>query len=314
MEKIVVFGLGPVGSILSAHLLKSGKDVLLVDILKDRLLSYKEKGLSVKDPRNAISGDLTVYPEKIYFSAKDLPPDIDIAFISTKTYSLDQVVKDISELPSPPKKLVIFQNGLDNEKPLIDLFGPEILFRSITNYGGVMTPDSEAEVTFFNRPNYIAPIDKANDKKARELAALLTDAGIETEYTEELKKTEWEKAILNSCLAPISAATGLTMKEVMDDEELNHVVANLLQEGVEVGEKAGIHFTDGFFDRCMSYLSKGGYHKPSMQLDIERGQRTEIDFLNGRIIEYGDKLGHPVPHHRMITAVIKGLEKKRQNP
>lgn len=311
MEKIAVFGIGPVGSILSAHLIKAGKDVLLVDILKDRLLSFQQTGLNIKDPKKVITGDFTVYPKNVFFSAKDLPPDIDIIFISTKTYSLEQVISEIAALPSPPKKVVIFQNGLDNEKLLLPLFGPKIIYRSIANYGGVMTPGNEAEITFFNRPNFIAPIDTKNIQTARELAALLTGVGIETEVTDDLKRTEWEKAILNSCLAPISAVTGLTMKEVMDDPELNRLVSNLLREGVEVGEKAGIRFAYGFFDRCMSYLSKGGYHKPSMQVDIERGHQTEIDFLNGRIIEYGDRLGLPVPYHKMITGIVRGLEKTR---
>lgn len=311
MEKIAVFGIGPVGSILGAHLIKAGREVLLVDVLKDRLLTYQNKGLRIKDPRQAISGDFTVYPKNVCSSVKDVPQDIDIVFISTKTYSLEGVTAELASLPWRPKKLVIFQNGLDNEKALLPFFKADVIYRSIANYGGVMTPDIEAEVTFFNRPNFIAPINKKNKEEARELAELISGAGIETEVTGDLKTTEWEKAILNSCLAPISASTGLTMKEVMDDPELNRLVGNLLREGVEVAEKAGIHFPYGFFDRCMAYLGKGGYHKPSMQVDIERGQRTEIDFLNGRIIEYGERLGLPVPNHKMIAGVVRGLEKAR---
>ena len=140
---------------------------------------------------------------------------------------------------------------------------------------------------------------------------MITAAGIETVFTEDIKKPEWEKVILNAGLAPISAATGLTMKEVMDFSLLREMVENLLHESIDVARGVGIPLADNFFDHCLSYLGKGGYHKPSMLVDIEKGESTEIDFMNGRIAEYGDKLGLPVSYNRMITAVIKGLEKKQ---
>ena len=96
----------------------------------------------------------------------------------------------------------------------------------------------------------------------------------------------------------------------MDYSPLRVMVENLFQEGIKVGEKAGVRFADDFFEKAMSYLKKGGYHKPSMLLDVEKRERTEIDFLNGRIVEYGEKLDVPVYYNRMITAVIKGMEQQ----
>ncbi|OGD12041.1 MAG: hypothetical protein A2Y86_00940 [Candidatus Aminicenantes bacterium RBG_13_62_12] len=312
MRNIAVIGIGPVGSILSAHLLRAGHDVILVDILRDRLSAVQKDGLKVKDPRRQISGDFAVRPVRILFSAKDLPPGLDSVFICTKTYSLIQVAQELKALSSPPENLVVFQNGLDNEDRLAELFGPKNIFRNVTNYAGMMISEAEAEVMFFSRPNYIGALDKSHASPGRELAAMLTAAGIETVYTEDIKKPEWEKAILNAGLAPISAATGLTMKEVMEFPLLREMVENLLRESIRVAQGAGISLADNFLDHCLSYLEKGGYHKPSMLVDIEKGESTEIEFMNGRIAEYGNKLGLPVFYNRMITAVVKGLEKSRK--
>ncbi|MDP2914705.1 MAG: 2-dehydropantoate 2-reductase [Candidatus Aminicenantes bacterium] len=313
MGKIAVIGIGPMGSILGAHLIKAGHDVFLVDVRKDRLLALQKEGLTVRDPRRQISGDLAVCADKILFSAKDLPPDLDYVFICTKTYSLQHVAAELLAMSSPPPKLIIFQNGLDNEDNLAELFGFERVFRNINNFAGMMNSDTEAEITFFHRPNYLGALDKKNGSAGRDLAAILSAAGIETLFTEDIKKPEWEKAILNAGLAPISAATGLTMKEVMDFSLLREMVENLLHESIGVARGVGIPLADNFFEHCLSYLEKGGYHKPSMLLDIERGESTEIDFMNGRIAEYGSRLGLPVFYNRMITAVIKGLEKNAAN-
>lgn len=314
MKHYAVIGIGPIGSILSAHLLKEGIDVTLVDILKERLFFIKKKGLTVKDPREQISGDFVEYPKKFLYSPKEIKEKPDLIFICVKTYCLLDVASEISEVfPSPPK-VVVFQNGLDNEDQAAKIFGKENVLRCIINYAGAMASDTEVEITFFNRPNYIGVMDKENTPLAQELAETLTRSGLETEYTDDIKKYEWEKAILNACLASVSTITGLTMKEVMDSSPLREIVENLLLEGMKVAEGTGVKFSDDFYESGLSYLSKGGYHKPSMLVDMEKGGKTEIDFLNAKIVEYGEKLDIPVPFNWIVTTMIKGLEQKKQNP
>jgi len=314
MKHYAVIGIGPIGSILSAHLLKEGIDVTLVDILKERLLAIKKKGLLLQDPRGQISGNFVGYPKKFLFSPKEIKEKPDLIFICVKTYCLLDVASEISEVfPSPPK-VVVFQNGLDNEDQAAKIFGKENVLRCIINYAGTMASDTEVEITFFNRPNYIGVMDKENTPLAQELAETLTRSGLETEYTDDIKKHEWEKAILNACLASVSTITGLTMKEVMDSSPLREIVENLLLEGMKVAEGTGVKFSDNFYESGLSYLSKGGYHKPSMLVDMEKGGKTEIDFLNAKIVEYGEKLDIPVPFNWIVTEMIKGLEQKKQNP
>ena len=314
MKHYTVIGIGPIGGILSAHLLKEGIDVTLVDILKDRLLAIEKKGLSVKDPRGHAIGDFVEYPKKFLYSLKEIKEKPDLIFICVKTYCLLDVASEISKnFPSPPK-VVVFQNGLDNEDQAAKVFGKENVLRCIINYAGAMASDTEVEITFFNRPNYVGVMDKGNTPLAQELAETLTRSGLEAEYTEDIKKHEWEKAILNACLASVSTITGLTMKEVMDSSPLREIVENLLLEGMKVAEGTGVKFSDTFFESSLTYLSKGGYHKPSMLVDMEKGGKTEIDFLNAKIVEYGEKLDIPVPFNWTVTAMIKGLEQKKQIP
>ena len=314
MKQYMVIGIGPIGSILSAHLLKEGIDVTLVDILKERLFSIKKKGLTVKDPRSQIIGDFVEYPKKFLFTPKEIKGKPDLIFICVKAYCLLDVASEISEVFPSPSKVVVFQNGLDNEDQAAKIFGKENVLRCIINYAGAMASDTEVEITFFNRPNYIGVMDKENTPLAQELAETLTRSGLETEYTDDIKKHEWEKAILNACLAPVSTITGLTMKEVMDSSPLREIVENLLLEGMKVAEGTGVKFSDNFYESGLSYISKGGYHKPSMLVDMEKGGKTEIDFLNAKIVEYGEKLDIPVPFNWIVTTMIKGLEQKKQNP
>jgi len=210
MGSTAVIGIGPMGGILSAHLLKAGEDVILVDILARRLHSIQKEGLTVKDPRNQLIGEFTVYPERFLLSAGDIPEEVDTIFIATKAYSLMQVASEIRDLVTPSTKLVIYQNGLDNQDRVAGIFGSENVFRNVNNYAGMMNSDTVAEVTFFNRPNYIGIMENGNREQAEELAESLSAAGLETRFTEDIKRSEWEKAILNASLAPISARIPMT--------------------------------------------------------------------------------------------------------
>lgn len=310
MNNCAVIGLGAIGSILSAHLLKAGIDVTPVEVLKDRLLAMSKEGLQVKDPRSQIIGDFQVTPEKHAFSCKEIKERPDCVFICTKTYSLAKVAEELTRDLFSSTLFVIFQNGLDNEDSVADVLGKKNTLRCVNNYAGMMRSDTEVEITFFNKPNYIGVMDEKSVPQAQEISEMLSGTGIETKYSEHIKKHEWEKAILNGALASVTAGTGLTMKDVMDYKPLRAMVENLIHEGIKVAESTGIQFRDNFFDFCVSYLSKGGYHKPSMLLDIEAGGRTEIDFINGKIVEYGEKQGIDVPYNKMITAIVRGLEQR----
>ena len=94
------------------------------------------------------------------------------------------------------------------------------------------------------------------------------------------------------------------MKEVMDSPHGFELVEAILDESVRVALTEGINLLDNFRDFSINYLRKGGYHKPSMLVDIENGLPTEIDFLNGRIAEYGDKHDLPFPFCKAITAIF----------
>ena len=311
MNTCAIIGIGPVGGILGAHLLNSGMDVTLIEIIPERLQSIRTNGIKIHDPRKVITGDFSVSPEKTHATIKDMPECPDYVFICTKAYSLERVLANISQACSPTPKVIIFQNGLDNEDKAAEVLGKDNVFRCINNYAGMMTPDATVDVTFFNRPNYIGVLEGGDIDGAKTLAGIMTEAGIETEFTTDLKTHEWKKSILNACLASITAVTGYTMKEVLDFDMSRDMVIKLLAEGVEVAESAGANLPENFSEFCMSYLSKGGYHKPSMLIDIEQGRETEVDYLNGKIVEYGNRLNVSVQHNWMITALIKALENKQ---
>ncbi len=109
-------------------------------------------------------------------------------------------------------------------------------------------------------------------------------------------------------MGTLCAITGMTVGEAMDFPNTRDIVSYTLKEALAVAEKIGFVYEPDFHDKCMAYLSKGGRHKPSTLIDVETRKPTEIDFLNGAIIEVGKKHGVPVPFNEATTALLKALD------
>ncbi len=299
-----IVGVGPVGSILAGHLAKHDQHVVLVDILKDHLNMIKSKGLT-------ISGftDLNVKIKDVCYTIPDLKKHrVDAVFIAVKASILPRIIKDIKDATVPGAYAISFQNGLDTELLLAREFGQERTLRFVVNYAGNLLGNGKVDMTFFNKPNYVGTISREAVDYAKSLAGILSSSDLDTKYTENIRRYTWEKTILNSAMSALCAVTKQTMKDAIEFEPTRHMIERLLTECIEVARASGYDYGEGFFDFCMGYLGKAGRHKPSMLVDVENRKPTEIDFLNGKIVEYGKSLDIPTPYNDSITNLVKALE------
>ncbi|MFA5793454.1 MAG: 2-dehydropantoate 2-reductase [Candidatus Brocadiia bacterium] len=305
--KIAVIGAGPIGSILTAYLSKIKKQVILVDILKDRLELIKKLGITLSGV-----GNFQAPVHSVCFAVNDLKKkynikDISHIFICVKAPFLPSVLKEVKALKTK-STVVVFMNGMDLELTAADVLGKDNVLRGVINYAGSIITGTEVRMSFFNSPNYIGALNAAGAIKAKETAKLLSESGLTTSFTENIHKHTWEKAILNGALAPVCAITGLTMKAAMDNPETYHLVEELLKEGIAAAKANGHDYGSKFFGECIKYLKNAGAHKPSMLVDLERKQTTEIDYINGKIVEYGRAKKVAVPYNDSITCLVRARE------
>ena len=301
-KRFLIVGLGPIGGILAGHLAASGNEVYGVDIWQELIETIKKDGIHIKK-----LATLQVNLHQVCLSTKDLKSqEFDYVVITVKTPYLKKVVPELSELKGE-FRVVAFQNGLDNEEYLAEFFPRDRILRVVVNYAGNFISPGIITMSFFHKPNYVGGLNK--DKNGEELAQVLTDASLDTEFTEDIKRFTWKKTILNAILAPLSALLGMTMAEVMECDETRSMVELLFKESLAVAKKVGYDYGEDFYQQGMKYLSTAGHHKPSMLIDIEKGNPTEIDFINGRIAYYGDKFNVPTPYNTTITSLVKAKEK-----
>ncbi|MCZ2355703.1 MAG: 2-dehydropantoate 2-reductase [Bacteroidia bacterium] len=305
--KVGIIGAGPIGIILAAKLHESGCEAALCirnEVKRNKIL---ENGLILESVFQSTS-KVTVYEKISDFAALNL----DYLIFATKSYQVDEALQEAASLNSEKLTVVIAQNGIDIEDMFIPTFGELKVLRMVVNFAGNMATPNTVKVAFFNPPNYIGSVNDSQHTKAQELAELLTQAGLETKVVDSfaLTKQVWQKTILNAALSPLCGVGRLTMAEAMADPDTAELVEQIINEGLEVAEKEKIRFSDDFIRLCMRYLKKGGDHFPSLALDLIQGKQTEIDYFNGKIVEYGRKHYVRTSLNLSFTNMVKAMTNK----
>lgn len=304
LPRVGIIGAGPVGLVLAAHLIEAGAFVVPCDLLPDRIDEIKKKGITLK---HTMEKQVTV-PE-VAHSINELEMfDLDLVILSVKTPNLTAVIKSLADFSNENMKVVVAQNGIDNEIEVARAIGEERVLRMVLNFAGAMSSHHTVHVSFFNPPNYLAAMSMATDPVAEQLAKLFNSVGLQTEVPDDIQDYVWQKAILNASLSAICAITRKTMKDVMDFPASLEIVEALIDEAVRVAEKEGIELGHKFRRFSIRYLKNAGRHRPSMLVDLENGKPTEIDRLNGRIVHYGQKHCVPTPLNQSMTAMVHLLE------
>ncbi|UCG36989.1 MAG: hypothetical protein JSV64_01560, partial [Candidatus Bathyarchaeota archaeon] len=184
-------------------------------------------------------------------------------------------------------------------------------YRVVVNYAGEKISLRNAKMNWFQPPNYVGAYHKGKytiDETTKYIANLITASGLLTAEAPDVKKHVWEKTILNSALCSVCAVTGQTMRAATDFKDTYDLVVKILEEGLEVAKADGYYFGEDALSRFTAYLKKGGAHKPSMLMDVESKRPTEVDFMSGAIVRYGEKYGIPTLVNSTFASLLKTME------
>jgi len=304
-RKIAIIGVGPVGGILAAHLIEHGKDVTLIDVFREHVDKMRSDALVIEGtvPRKVpVASAFLGVAEAALAGAR-----FDTVFICVKATAIRNFIEYLPRVLTDGGVAISFQNGMDTEASVLEILGPERTLRGVVNYAGNLASVGRIQMTFFNPPNYMgaaAPGNSAAEERAKEVAVMMSDTGLATIFSDNILWHVWEKVIRNAGMMPISALTGMDIAQVSASEHGSFVVKKLLEESIAVSRAAGYSFDDSFFDETLDYYEKAGHHVPSMLEDVRDGRRTEIEFLNRRIAEYGERHGVETPYSRAVSRLI----------
>ncbi|MBW2001014.1 MAG: 2-dehydropantoate 2-reductase [Deltaproteobacteria bacterium] len=303
--RIAVLGIGATGATLAAALLSKEPKTILVDPAPGMGEALLKKGITISGSISYSSVPVRFFYDRIS-DIKEYNPYL--IFISTKTFALPHVLNELEGILKPETKIISTHNGLGTEDFIAERFGPGSVFRMSLNFGVELKGSGEIEAAFFNRPNHIGCLVPENRERGKEIARMLTDGGLDTEFVEDIKLFVWKKMIMKCTMASICAVTDKTIKDALDFSPTREIADACFEEILAVAKAKGYDLGEEYLKQIFAYLEKVGAHKDSMCYDISNQSPTEIDFLGGKVVEYASEMGISVPFYTAMTNLVKALE------
>jgi 2-dehydropantoate 2-reductase len=298
--RIAVIGAGGVGGGFGAALAKAGADVTFFARGKhlDAMLTH---GLVVKGGR----GETHLVPTR----ATDDPAKIgkvDVVLFCVKLWDVESAGAQIKPLIGTETAVIPLQNGIDAAERLIPILGAAAVMGGVAQISASITePGVITQVGTFMRMIF-GELDGKPSRRGTDFLALCQKAGFDTTLSEAITTEVWMKFILLATNASITAATRQPIGRLRDDPDIRPVIVAAFKEVIEVGRASGVTLPSDALDRILDFIGHAPpAMKASMALDLERGNRLELPWLGGKVVELGRKFNVPTPVHGMMYALLK---------
>jgi 2-dehydropantoate 2-reductase len=307
--RIAVVGAGPVGSVLAAALSEAGFPVSICEINDVAREGIRERGFVLNGARSAEVGPDRL--GRVVRTVEELADDApEVIVLCVKATAIPLVASALAEFVPTESTVVSWQNGIDTEREIARSLPAAQVVRAVVNYGVSGGPATgSVTVSFEHPPHYVQELVPGEEGRARRVAELFSAAGVETRRADALESMVWRKAILNASLNALCGLTGLTMEAATRDSHAWDLAERILVESTAVARGNEIWIGSDFYRWATEYLKRAGAHRPSMLLDLDAGRRTEIDYINGKIVEYGRRAGVHTPYNDAMLALVKAKER-----
>jgi len=329
MVKIAILGTGSIGAFVGGELVLSGQDVIFIGraYLKQDI---ERHGLTLtpfsQKPRNIPSSQI-----KFQMDLNGLE-DREYILVCVKSKETMQVALDLFSAKLNPKAVIVsFQNGIENGPTLRNGLGRNYtVLEAMVSFG----VDWSDNAHFICAVPPIIVIEMDNDGNERSLLEAFRKTSIKCASSKEISGILHSKLLVNALNNPIAALTNKSFKEYVLNPYTQAILSQILREGITAVKAAGIKLVS--YDKALSpfllsYLlalpipilklvlrlrmgNKNSNYKSSMWVDMNKGRKTEIDEINGVIVDYGKKFGVPTPVNEKVIALIKKHETKQPQP
>jgi 2-dehydropantoate 2-reductase len=299
--KICIIGCGAVGSLFAAHLARRGEaEIWAYDVWKDHVEAIRNHGLRISG-----AADFTAKLNAVS-DANELPR-CDYGIVATKAIHTRGAISQVAHAFDENSAVCSVQNGVGNEEIVAEHV--KYVIRGTTFPAG--HPIAPGHIGFdIKGDTWIGPFEPTNTSmsKVEELAGLMTRSGMNTIALQDARGAQWTKLIFNAATNPVGALTLLHHGAATRFGPTSELFNDLIAEGEAVARALGIELHGDPRDLVQKGASAPGKHRASMLQDVLAKRQTEVDFMNGAIVKWGEETGVPTPLNRALWQLVKGLE------
>jgi 2-dehydropantoate 2-reductase len=298
---MLIIGSGALACLFAARLSRCGQPVTLTGTWEAGLTAIRNHGVGLVEEGQ---------PQPAFFPVNLLEPGrsdgrITHALLLTKTYQTNNALNRVKPYLAENCVVLSLQNGLTARNLMANVIGIE---RTLS---GVTTCGAEEISPGVSKHNGGLSVQIEDNPPAVFFDRVLSQAGFSVTREGDIRRIIWLKAIMNSAANPVGALVKMRNGEMLDDPELMRIMDDLIEEACTVASADGTGVDPGEMkNRFRVVMKDTANNRTSMLQDILNGRTTEIEEINGAIVELAIKYEVPVPVQQTITRLVRSLEKK----
>jgi len=297
---IVIFGAGAIGSLIGA-LLNKKNNVTLIG-RSQHINAIKKKGLTIE-------GETQL---NVKISAEDNIDNLDFSpdllILTVKSFDTETAIRQIKRKLTKNTPILSLQNGLDNIEKIEKYIDRRQIIVGNTTHGA-----------FFSKPGYIIHTGTGNTVLG-ELNGIKTDrlekivdafnkASIKTDFSKNVIKDIWIKAIVNSSINPLTTIFQCRNGYLLENPILEKIVEKICLESTNIANNSGIRIQYKFvLNKTKEVIRFTSNNYSSMFQSIRKGKKTEIDSINGKIVEIGKKHSADISLNNVLVQIVLSIK------
>jgi len=290
---ILVVGAGAIGTLYAARL-STEHDVTLVTHRPEQADAIRASGVRVTGV-DAIERRLnaTARLERVEPGS--------LVLLTTKVYANGDAVRPLAPLLPEDAVILCLQNGLGGEAVVREAVrGRCPVLRGITNFGAIFV--EPGVVSLRARGDTLVE----DGPKGAMLAEVFTRCGLAGRVSRDMQREVWKKLIVNCVINPLTAMTGMEVGWIADGR-IDPLKRQIIDECLAVARHEGVTFDEDLV-RMLNETYGPSRNLSSMYQDLRQGRRTEIDFMNGAVVDLGRRHGLPCPINRALVEIVRAME------
>jgi 2-dehydropantoate 2-reductase len=298
--RVAVIGAGGTGALLGASLQQAGRDVVFL-ARGTHLAAMKSEGLRIESER----GNLHLRKVNATDRADEIGV-VDVIMFCVKLWDVESAGEQIRPLLGAQTCVIPMQNGIDASERLVAMLGAghvlggvAMLTGSIVAPGVVRQSGTHHGITF-------GELDGTVSDGVKAIQAACKAAGIDAVVSNDINKDRWQKFVGLVGGGGICALARSSIGPIRKDPDIAALIEDLMQEAIAVGRAAGIDLDSQTIAYWRTFLTNvPDSWTPSIAVDLAAGNRLELPWLTGKVVDLGRQLGVPTPLNRVVYAALK---------
>lgn len=297
--RIVIMGTGGVGGYFGARLVQGGHDVAFVARGR-HLESLIKDGLRVESPL----GDVTLTELRVTDDPAELDP-ADMVLFGVKLWDTEASAELIKPVIAEHTGVVSFQNGVAKDDILARVLGKEHVVGGVCYIAATIAEPGVIRHSGNMQKLVFGEYSGASSERVRAFRDACADSGIDVEASDAIELAIWEKFVFLVGLSGTTSLARAPIGQIRANPRSRAFLHDVMDEVVQVARAQGVPLPADYADDRLAFVDQvSAGMTSSMCNDLERGNRLEVAWLSGDVVDRGSEFGVPTPCNRAIMDVL----------